>query len=558
MQTPFRFVPLALLAAAAAAQDAAPARFAQTFGAPGSIGGFHAEFSPYGAGMTYLQATDHAVSLEASRAPATSPADWLLLLWNGDDHMLRLRHADAAPAAFAADPATAVWAVDRAEGAVTFTLDGGAKLVLEKTLRHDARQRGFTLDVALRNVGSAATGTLELVLGGPVPVLPHESSLFGNLAVAVAAPTEGDVQSTPPQAGVQHAFPVDGKALAFAGSTNRFFGAFLWPKDDAARAALAGMTVDTLPFDDDEVSKTRSNTTTRVNYALRLPIPAAGAETRASFGLYFGPKSYRVFATLPEPERFAPILDVDLKSPCCGFEMPGGRPMAKLLLALLGWFHDLVGNWGFAIVMLTILVRGLMLPLNFRMQKSMREYSKRMAVLKPKMDALKQKHGDDQRAYQQAMLAFQREHKLMPPLGGCLPIFLTMPIYIGLFTALRTAYDVRQQPFVGWIEDLSQPDMLLQLSFWPHVFNLLPLVWIGMFLWLQTRMPLPTDPQQRQMQQMMRYMPILFGVMLYSYAAALLVYMVTSMAWSMVENALVKKVLGPMDPNVAAMAPQPI
>jgi YidC/Oxa1 family membrane protein insertase len=563
MQTPFRFVPLAFLAALAAAQDGATARFAQTFGTPGSVGGFHAEFSPFGAGMTYLQATDHAVSLAAARKAERAPGDWLLLLWNGDDHMLRLGHAGAAPAAFAADPATAAWTVARADGAVTFTLDGGDKLTLEKTLRHDPRQRGFTLEIALRNAGSTATGALELVLGGPVPVLPHESSLFGNPAVAIAAPNEGDVLSTTPQPGVQHAFPLDGKlldgkALAFAGSTNRFFGAFVWPKDDVARVALAGMTVDTLPVFDDDVSATKANTTTRVNYALRLPIPAVGAETRATFGLYLGPKSYRVFAALPEPERFAPILDVDLKSPCCGFEMPGGRPMAKLLLALLGWFHDLVGNWGFAIVMLTILVRGLMLPLNFRMQKSMREYSKRMAVLKPKMDALKQKHGDDQRAYQQAMLAFQREHKLMPPLGGCLPIFLTMPIYIGLFTALRTAYDVRQQPFVGWIEDLSQPDMLLQLSFWPHVFNLLPLVWIGMFLWLQTRMPLPTDPQQRQMQQMMRYMPILFGVMLYSYAAALLVYMVTSMAWSMVENAIVKKVLGPMDPNVAAMAPQPI
>lgn len=558
MQTLFRSLSLAFLAASAAAQDDSPARFAQTFGAPGSVGGFHAEFSPFGAGMTYLQATDHTVTLAAARKAERAPSDWLLLLWNGDDHMLRLRHAGAAPAAFPADPATAAWKVARADGSVTFTLDGGDKLVLEKTLRHDARQRGFVLELALRNVGSAANGALELVLGGPVPVLPHESSLFGNLAVAVAAPREGDVQSTPPQAGVQHAFPIDGKALAFAGSTNRFFGAFLWPKDDVAAAALAGMSVDTVPFVDDVVSKTKANTTTRINYALRLPIPAAGAETRAAFGLYFGPKSYRVFATLPEPARLAPILDVDLTSPCCGVDMPGGRPMAKLLLSLLGWFHDLVGNWGFAIVMLTILVRGLMLPLNFRMQKSMREYSKRMAVLKPKMDALKQKHGDDQRAYQQAMLQFQREHKLMPPLGGCLPIFLTMPIYIGLFTALRTAYDVRQQPFVGWIEDLSQPDALLQLTFWPHEFNLLPLVWIGMFVWLQTRMPLPTDPQQRQMQQMMRYMPILFGVMLYSYAAALLVYMVTSMAWSMVENALVKKVLGPMDPNVAAMAPQAI
>jgi YidC/Oxa1 family membrane protein insertase len=558
MQTLLRCLPLALLAGLAAAQDDAPAKFAQTFGAPGSPGGFHAEFSAFGGGLVYLQATDHFVSRAAAATPTPGGAEWLLLLWNGADHMLRLAHAGAAPAAFPADPANARWAVARDGDAVTFTLDGGQGLTLVKTLRHDGKQRGFALEVALRNTNSPATGTLDLVLGGPVPVMPHESSLFGNLAVAIAAPTTGDAESTPPQPGVQHAFAVDGRALSFAGSTNRFFGSFLWPKDDAARAALGGLTVDTLPLVDDPDSKTKANTTTRVNSALKLPIPAAGAETRATFGLYCGPKSYRVFATLAEPARFAPILDVDLKSPCCGIDMPGGRPMAKLLLSLLGWFHDLVGNWGFAIVMLTILVRGLMLPLNFRMQKSMREYSKRMAVLKPKMDALKAKHGDDQRAYQQAMLAFQREHKLMPPLGGCLPIFLTMPIYIGLFTALRTAYDVRQQPFVGWIQDLSLPDAMLQLSFWPHEFNLLPLVWIGMFLWLQTRMPLPTDPQQRQMQQMMRYMPILFGVMLYSYAAALLVYMVTSMAWSMVENAIVKKVLGPMDPNVAAMTPQAI
>lgn len=557
MQTQYLWFPLALLAGVAAAQEPPSAKFEQTFGAPGAVGGFHAEFSAYGAGLTYLQATDHVVARKFDGA-AAGANDWLLLLWNGDDHMLRLAHAGAAPAAFPVDPSRALWTVARSGDAVTFTLDGGNGLILEKTLRHDPAQRGFTMELALRNVGSQATGTLELVLGGPVPVMPHESSLFGNLAVAIAAPTEGEAQSVPPQPGVLHPFTVDTKALAFAGSTNRFFGAFVWPKDDATRGAIAALTVATLPPVDDVDLKTKANTSTRVDHALRLPIPAIGQESRATFGLYFGPKSYRVFATLPEPARFAPILDIDLKSPCCGFEMPGGRPMAKLLLSLLGWFHDVVGNWGVAIVMLTILVRGLLLPLNFRMQKSMRGYSKRMAVLKPKMDALKQKHGDDQRALQQAMLALQREHKLMPPLGGCLPIFLTMPIYIGLFTALRTAYDVRQQPFIGWIQDLSMPDAMMRMSFWPHEFNLLPLVWIGMFLWLQTRMPLPTDPQQRQMQQMMRYMPILFGVMLYSYAAALLVYMVTSMAWSMVENMIVKKILGPMDPNVAAMTPQAI
>ena len=232
--------------------------------------------------------------------------------------------------------------------------------------------------------------------------------------------------------------------------------------------------------------------------------------------------------------------------------------MAKLLLTLLGWFHDLVGNWGVAIIMLTILVRGLLSPLNFRMQKSMRAYAGKMAVLKPKLDALKEKYADDKAAYQQAMIALQREHKLLPPLGGCLPIFLTMPIYIGLFTALRTAYDLRHEPFFGWIDDLSRADALFHLGFWPHHFNLLPLVWIGLFVWMSLRQPLPTDPQQRQMQMYMRFMPILFGVMLYGYASALMLYMVTSMVWSLVESTVIKRILGPMDPNVAAMAPTPM
>ncbi|MEY4828205.1 MAG: Membrane protein insertase YidC, partial [Planctomycetota bacterium] len=221
------------------------------------------------------------------------------------------------------------------------------------------------------------------------------------------------------------------------------------------------------------------------------------------------------------------------------------------------WFHDLVGNWGVAIMMLTILVRSLLAPVNFRMQKSMRAYSARMAVLKPKLDALKQKHGEDKAAYQQAMIAFQRENKMLPPLGGCLPIFLTMPIYIGLFTALRTSYDLRQQGFL-FMSDLSAPDALFPLPFWPGLFNVLPLVWIALMVILQSRMPLPTDPQQRQMQQIMRYMPLMFGVMLYNYASGLMVYMVTSMIWTFGESAVTKKILGPIDPNAASLAPQPM
>ena len=554
----------ALPAQAAAAPPQGEASFVRTFGESGSPGSFRARFAHEGGGMVWLQAMDHFVSLAAARKPQHEGPDYLLLafspeLQGGADHALRLVLTERS-SAFPKDPAIERWQVEGAAGGdrLTFTLDGGAGLTLRKVLRHDPAGRGFDLEIALVNSGSQATGALDLTLTGPTLLSPTESSLFGTLAVAIAAPVEGDPLTVAPGPNPPHTFALDGRALRFAGSTNRFFGAFLWPKDDAARAALVSLHADMLPWQDEPRLETKAFSTTRMRYGLRLPIPADGAESSVTYGLYFGPKSSRVFATLPDPERFEPILDVDLKAPCCFIEVPGGRLMARLLLWLLGIFHDLVGNWGVAIMMLTIVVRGALAPLNFHMQKSMRAYSARMAVLKPKLDALKQKHGEDRAAYQQAMVAFQREHKLIPPLGGCLPIVLTMPIYLGLFTALRTAYDVRQQPFFAWIDDLSVPDQLVQLSFWPHQFNLLPILWIVLMVVQMLKQPLPTDPQQRQTMMIMRYMPLLFGVMLYYYAAALLVYMVTSMLWTFVESAIVKKVLGPIDPNVAALTPQPL
>jgi YidC/Oxa1 family membrane protein insertase len=568
MQTSMRSLLPLLLAGVALAQTAPDTGFVRTFGAPDATGSFRARFAYDGGGLVFLQATDHYVTLDAARKEKHEPGDYLLLAFSpalpdgSAEHGLRLLLGQPSTA-FPKDPGSERWQVAGIDGgdALTFTLDGGAGLELEKVLRHDPVQRGFVLEIALRNKSAqGATGTLDLTLTGPTLVSPSELSLFGTLAVAIAVGADGVPQVVTPAEATPHAFPIDGRTLAFAGSTNRFFGAFLWPKDDGARQALGSAHADRLPFRDEPAPlDTKAGSTTRMRYGLKLPIPAIGAESRATFGLYFGPKSTRVFATLPEPERFEPILDVDLKAPCCfGIEVPGGKPMARVLLWLLRGFHDLVGNWGVAIMMLTILVRGLLSPLNFHMQKSMRAYSARMAKLKPKLDEIKTRHGDDKQAYQQAMIAFQREHKLIPPLGGCLPVFLTMPIYLGLFTALRTAYDLRQQPFVSWIDDLSLPDCLATLPFWPHQFNLLPLLWIALMVIQMLRQPMPTDPQQRQTMMIMRYMPLLFGVMLYYYASALLVYMVTSMLWTFVESAIVKKILGPIDPNVAAFTPQPI
>ena len=525
------------------------------FGVPGERGSFRAGFGSRSAGLLWLQATDHYRTLADSQHEEHQTSDYLLLV--NHDQNVALRVSQPAGSAFAKDPSYADWEFEAADGRVAFTLDDGQGLVLVKELLHVPEQRGFELKLTLRNTGYDQGGTQEFSLLGPALRVPQQAGLFGEVAVSIAAPVDGDaVHVAPSKEGKVQSLEVAPQLLSFAGSTNRFFGAFLYPKSDSDRAAMTGLDVVTVaPLQAGEVAE---NLTSQVRYGLKMVIPARGQETSLSYGLYLGPKSFRVFDELEDPERFAPILDVDLNPPCCGIDVPGGRLMAKFLIGLLGTFYDLLGNWGFAIILLTILVRGSMFPLNFRMQKSMRAYGSKMAKLKPQMDAMKTRYGDDQKGYQQAMIKFQREHKIMPPIGGCLPIFLTMPIYLGLFTALRTAYDLRQQPWLFWIEDLSVSDTLMSLDFYPGALNLLPLLWMALFVFMTLRQPLPTDPQQRQMQMIMRFMPIMFGLMLYNYASALLLYMVTSMLWSLVESSIVKKILGPMDPNAGAMAPTPM
>ncbi len=183
-----------------------------------------------------------------------------------------------------------------------------------------------------------------------------------------------------------------------------------------------------------------------------------------------------------------------------------------------------------------------------------------MAVLKPQLDALQKKYKNDPKKLQGEMMKFNREHKLMSqPLKGCLPLLLTMPIWIGLFTALRVMYELRNQPLFGWVDDLSRSDQLFELGI-PYIqhFNLLPLLMVALWWMLQRGQPLPKDPQQRQMAVMMRFMPLMFGVLLYNYAAGLMVYMITSSLWGIVEQRITKRILGPVSPEAAQAAPMPM
>jgi YidC/Oxa1 family membrane protein insertase len=175
-----------------------------------------------------------------------------------------------------------------------------------------------------------------------------------------------------------------------------------------------------------------------------------------------------------------------------------------------------------------------------------------MAKLKPEMDRIKEKFKNDQQKLNQAMLKLQKEHKLFPPLMGCLPMFLQMPIWFGLFTMLRASFELRHQPFGFWIKDLSQPDRLLRIGDLAHLpvlpdlsyLNVLPILMSAFWVINALNQPLPEDPQQRSMQRMMRWMPLVFAVMLYNYASGLALYMTVSALWSFVEQRVMKKKLG--------------
>jgi len=230
-----------------------------------------------------------------------------------------------------------------------------------------------------------------------------------------------------------------------------------------------------------------------------------------------------------------------------GWAIFGG--MARLLTWILSGFHDVVGNWGVAILLLTFIVRLLMMPLSMWSQKNMLSMQK----LAPEINKLKEKFSkkdgsmtpEQQRAFQAAQMDLWRKHGVNPI--GCVgPIFLQMPIFIGLYNALSYSSAVRGQGFMLWISDLSQPDVLFRLPFTipllgTNALSVLPLVMVATYILQQRMQPTPTDPKQAEQQKMMRWLFPLFGLLFYTMPSGLMLYFITSSAWGIAEQKVIKK-----------------
>jgi len=232
-------------------------------------------------------------------------------------------------------------------------------------------------------------------------------------------------------------------------------------------------------------------------YAAGVIVPggaiAAGATGTVSVPLYAGPEEQRKLADI------APGLDRTVDYGLL-------TVIAEPLYWVLEWFYRWVGNWGVAIILLTVVIKLLFYPLSAASYRSMAK----MRVVAPKMQRIKDQYGNDRQRMQQAMMELYKTEQINP-LGGCMPIVVQIPVFIALYWVLLASVELRHAPFTLWITDLASPDP----------WFILPLL-MGATMIIQTRLnPEPPDPVQAKV---MKIMPVVFSVFFFFFPAGLVLY----------------------------------
>jgi len=251
----------------------------------------------------------------------------------------------------------------------------------------------------------------------------------------------------------------------------------------------------------------------------------AGESITKNFDFYAGPKEHKRLAKLDKGQDQAMQW-----IPVVGF-------ISKFLLLILNAVHGFIGNWGVSIILLTLIVRGALLPVTLGSMKSM----KRMSKLSEPMKALKEKFPDDQKKQQETMMQLYRLNKVNP-VGACLPMVLQIPIFFALFYMLRSAAELRFADFL-WISDLSKPDTIATIPNMPWIgdfpLNVLPFVWVITLAYQMWTMPTPAVDNAQT--KMMKFMPFIFFPFTYTFSSGLVLYWTVSNVFTIGQQWLTKR-----------------
>jgi YidC/Oxa1 family membrane protein insertase len=254
-------------------------------------------------------------------------------------------------------------------------------------------------------------------------------------------------------------------------------------------------------------------------YSAGVIVPVAqtapGRRTTVSMPLYAGPQIQSMLEQLAKP-----VADGGIGAQ--GLPLVVDYGWLTIVAAPIFWcldaIHKIVGNWGWAIVLLTIAIKAIFFPLSAASYKSMAK----MRLVTPRLTALKERHGSDRAKLNQEMMELYKREKINP-LGGCLPILVQIPVFIALYWALLGAVEMRDAPWMLWITDLSSADP----------FYVLPVIMVVTML-IQTKLnPTPPDPIQAKVMMMM---PFIFGGMFFFFPAGLVLYWVVNNTLSIAQQ----------------------
>jgi YidC/Oxa1 family membrane protein insertase len=443
----------------------------------------------------------------------------------------------------------------------TRTLPGGLRVAKEYRIAPAAGQGdggtaapGYGVDLAIEFEATGGPTVASYALDGPTG-LPTEGwwytqrvwhDFWGSLAVRDVALRFVGGQSTL----VSGLKTLDGTLerpattvtpgtpLSFAGVDALYFASALIPATEADQPELAEVRSIVVGEPQGQARKKLVNVTPRiVSQELALE---PGKPVRHRYTIFAGPKQPDLL------RRFGAAGASMSDLVYYGWFGWVARPM----IALLHGLHAVIGNYGIAIILLTVLVRGAMFPISRRQALS----SQKMQALQPEMKVINERYKNDPQKRTIATQELWRKHGVNPA-SGCLPVFIQIPIFMGLYRALATDVELREAPLfssaIRWCSNLAAPDMFWNWSqVLPQFFaapegwlgpylNLLPLVTIGLFLWQQKLfMPPAVDEQQKMQQQVMNYMMWFMALMFFKVPSGLCLYFIASSLWGIAERLL--------------------
>ncbi len=400
---------------------------------------------------------------------------------------------------------------DTAQPAVAYMLDGPTGLPLEGWWYSYKVATGWSAGGARDVVGRSQSGAFVMQICSAI-VKNYEND----------KPNDSDLLNA-------------GEKLDFLGGDTQYFCAVLIAANDA-NAPVVQRAFARPVSELDPINKSK-RTDVSFRFVPQGKILEPGESLKHSFVIFAGPKQPELLAR----HEISTILQYGWFG-----------PVARLMLLILHTFHAIVPNYGIAIILLTVMVRGLMLPIGRQAAKN----AQMMQVMAPELAKIKEKYKTDLQKQGQAQQELFRKYKYNP-MTGCLLMFLQLPVFIGLYRGLAVDIELRQAPLIpglDWASNLAGPDMLWRWDAYLPEFlagengylgpylNVLPLVTVALFVVQQKLFTPPaTDEQTKMQQQVMMFMTIFIGFLFFRVPAGLCLYFIVSSLWGVSERLLLPK-----------------